>query len=240
MLDGSSTLEGLIVVNGDESWVDYEVETAVTIMSDSASNREASIVLRYLDAQNFYWLGLGCWGHKVCISRYVNGTPEPLVYSGVDEDIVFDHKYVLKAIVSGSILKLYLDGNLVLTYQDDSIPYGPAGLRVWGSHAQFDYLDAKEYGGEIVTNMTFSGVVSKQETAGETVTVVIEKDGVTVASLQAVTDVSGNYSVTEDIVAGSYLAVASIGADNLYEAAVSQPVVFNVGLEPRSITLNVS
>ena len=247
MLDGNSTLEGLIVVNGDDSWVDYEVETAVVIMADSTSNREASIVLRYFDPQNFYWLGLGCWGHKICISKYYDGVPGPLVYSGVDEDIVYGQKYTLKAVVYGSIIKLYLDGNLVLSYEDtlnSTIPSGPGGLRIWGSHAQFDYFDAKEYI-ETGVNITFSGTVKDKIDN----TPIVDASGVVTVTLPdssteeipITSDQNGEFSVVKTYsTTGSYSGVASLSKVG-YNDGVSEIVNFTVGevLKDMEVILNV-
>ena len=140
ILDGVSDAEGLIYA-GDINWTDYTVETPVRMMGDSY-NPEVAVVVRYNDADNFYWAGLGCWTHRVSISRMVNGTSEELVFAGSNTELVTDRTYMLKVVVKGDLIQLYVDGNLELEIHDSTFPNGAIGYRIYHGHMEADWIKA--------------------------------------------------------------------------------------------------
>jgi len=140
VLDGVSTGEGLIYA-GNSAWTDYHLRTRVKIAPDS-TYPEAAFVVRFKDSGNFYWLGLGCWRHRVSISRMVSGTPQELVYAGAESEVVRDRWYNLEVVVKGDLLQLYVDGVLELETRDSTHPTGAIGIRPWSSHVQVDYVEA--------------------------------------------------------------------------------------------------
>ena len=87
--------------------------------------------------------------------------------------------------------------------------------------------------------VTFSGALSAQEQMGETVSIIVTKPDSTTELVSTVTDADGNYAVDYTNVPGDYNAVARVEADNLYDVALSDLVIFSVGKLPRTITLNV-
>lgn len=90
--------------------------------------------------------------------------------------------------------------------------------------------------------VTFSGKVSAQGAAGETVHVkVTNPAGTTTETVNAITDASGNYSVGYNSTVGtSYKAQASVDEDADYLAAQSEIVEFNITKGARTITLQVN
>lgn len=139
MLDGISVDEGLIVA-GDTAWADYILTAKCRIISDSVNN-EIALVARYQDSSNFYWLGLGCWRHRVSISRVVNGLYEELVSAGDISEVTTGKDYILQVSVIGNHLRLFVDGTLALEIDDPSLPSGAIGIRPWSSHVEVDYVD---------------------------------------------------------------------------------------------------
>lgn len=92
-----------------------------------------------------------------------------------------------------------------------------------------------------MATVTFSGTVSAQVAAGETITLTVTKPDSTTESITTTTKADKTFSTTKDYtIAGNYSAVASIAADATYTAATSPSVPFVVTLTARSITLNVS
>jgi hypothetical protein len=59
-------------------------------------------------------------------------------------DIVFGQMYVIKAVVIENTLQFYVDGVLKVEVTDASHPNGAVGLRVWGSHVRFEYIDVSQ------------------------------------------------------------------------------------------------
>jgi hypothetical protein len=104
-----------------------------------------------------------------------------------------------------------------------------------------NYVEESEMG-----TITFSGLVSAQEAAGELVTVTITKPDGSKATVSDATDAARGYSVAYTDVAGSYSAVATIpssqDANNIYSVATSPTVPFTLAKTnvARTITLNVA
>ena len=137
-LDGFSNAEGLIHT-GDIIWNEYMLTTKVKIAADSP-RAEAAFCVRLVDSENFYWAGLGCWGHRVSISRMVDHVPEELAFSGDSADIVKDVWYVLSIEVSDNAISLYVNDILELVVNDSTFASGVVGTRVWNAHVLVDYV----------------------------------------------------------------------------------------------------
>ena len=91
-----------------------------------------------------------------------------------------------------------------------------------------------------MANVTFSGVVSAQATAGETVTVTVTKPDATTETVTALTLADRTYTVTKAYsAAGSYSAKAHGNADAIYSSWDSTSVPFTITLTARTGTLNV-
>ena len=142
MLDGISAGEGLIVA-GDATWTDYIIVTRARVLSDGQIP-EVALIARFRDANNFYWLGLGCWGHRVSISRMVNGVPEELVFNGQRSEVQYDRFYALKVTCLGDLLQLYVDDVQELEVRDPTHPQGAVGYRPYASHIQAEYIEVLE------------------------------------------------------------------------------------------------
>lgn len=89
----------------------------------------------------------------------------------------------------------------------------------------------------------FSGTVSKQAVAGESVTItILLADGAPITSILTITDGTGAFAANWTGSAGSYKAYATIDEDNEYLAAESAEVLFVIEpppKQPRTITLNI-
>lgn len=139
-----AVMAGALIVTGNPAWTDYEVSTDTTILesySDVQTIGESAIVVRYVDADNFYWAGIGLWNHKVSVGIKVAGVYTELAYSGSQSDIIQNRKYNLKVAVKGQEITLFLDGIRVLSFTDGTHMSGLAGFRCWGSRVLYDYID---------------------------------------------------------------------------------------------------
>ncbi len=138
-LEGSSSQDGLIYV-GDATWKDSVFTAKLKIAGDSAYPEAA--VAFVSDTNNFYWAGLGCWGHRISISTRAGGVWRELAFSGDVADVARDVWYVLTVKVSGGTITLYLDDSLELSVNDSTFVSGSVGIRIWGSHVVVDYVTA--------------------------------------------------------------------------------------------------
>jgi hypothetical protein len=127
--------EGLICT-GDRAWTNYGVTVNVRVINSG----EASIVVRYKGPNDFYWLGLGCWGHKYSISKVVNGVYEELVSFGLASEVVTGKWYLVSAIALDGMLQLFVDNVKVLEVQDASLAEGAIGFRNWAGTMQAEQL----------------------------------------------------------------------------------------------------
>jgi hypothetical protein len=124
-------IEEALMYAGNPTWTDYAITAPITI---SAAG-EGSIVFRYKDSQNFYWAGLGLWGHQFSISKVVNGNYSEIKGIGLSTDNAAG-TYNTQVIVQGSDIELYVNGVLVLTATDTALTSGAIGLRTFGSTMQ--------------------------------------------------------------------------------------------------------
>ena len=129
-VQGSSTAEAL-AFEGNTGWTDYQITAPITITAGG----EGSIVFRFKDSTDYYWAGLGPWGHQYSISKVVNGTYTELISSGLQSANPAG-TYNLQVIVAGSNIELYVNGILVLTVTDTSLTSGAVGFRTFNSTIQ--------------------------------------------------------------------------------------------------------
>lgn len=137
-LEGFSDAEGLIYTR-DVMWKDCTLTAKVKIAADSFST-EAAFCICLVDSGNFYWAGLGSWGHRVSISRIASNVPEELIFSGDRADVVKDVWYNVSIKISDDTIMLYVNDLLELTVNDSTFTSGAVGIRTWNSHVIVDYV----------------------------------------------------------------------------------------------------
>ncbi len=142
-LDGFSSAEGLIC-SEEIAWEECTLTARVKILPDSPK-AEAAFTICFGDSGSFYWAGLGCWDHRVSISRMTSHVPEELIFGGVEADVLGDVWYVLSIRVSGDALMLYVNDVLELVTKDSSLASGRVGIRLWNSHILVDYITVSGY-----------------------------------------------------------------------------------------------
>lgn len=86
----------------------------------------------------------------------------------------------------------------------------------------------------------FEGSVSAQAEGNEVVVITVTRPDTTTEEILAVTNEGLTFSVEYQNMPGDYSAHARVEADAVYEAAESSEVPFNIGKEPRTITLTVT
>ena len=137
MLQGTSSVggEGLIWA-GDRGWTNYGVTANVS----GVNSREASLVVRYMGPKDFYWLGLGCWGHKYSISKVLNGVPQELTSFGLASELEANKWYLISAVAVDNVLQLFVNNVKVLEWQDTSLSTGAIGFRNWAGTTKVNQI----------------------------------------------------------------------------------------------------
>ena len=137
VLQGTSVVggEGLIWA-GNTAWTNYKVTANLQVVTSG----EASLVVKYQGPANFYWLGLGCWGHKYSISKIVGGVYQELASSGLASEVDVGRWYLVSAVAVDNKLQLFVDGAKVLEVQDGSLSNGAIGFRDWAGTMQTEHL----------------------------------------------------------------------------------------------------
>jgi hypothetical protein len=147
--------EGLIWA-GDTAWTNYKVIASACKLSGN----DLSLVVRYTGPDNFYWLGLGAWGHRYSISKVVNGVYTELASSGFASEVEVGRWYMVSAVVIDSTLQLFVDGVKVLEVQDSSHPSGAVGFRTWDGSMQANQLTVQSMGWSKTYGGTYSDWVT--------------------------------------------------------------------------------
>jgi aryl-phospho-beta-D-glucosidase BglC (GH1 family) len=138
LLEGVGNAEGLIYTD-DIVWSDCNLTAKVKIAADSP-RAEAAFCVRLGDSGNSYWIGLGCWGHRVSISKIVDHVAEELIFSGDRADVVKDVWYIVSIKVSGNAIMFYVNDVLELVAYDSTFMKGMIGIRPWNSHVLVDFI----------------------------------------------------------------------------------------------------
>ena len=125
ILQGVATNENCLIWAGDSAWTNYQLTVCGSKLN---SGNVIGVIVRYTDPDNFYWMGLGCWGHKYSISKIYNGTGTELASSGLISEVVVGRWYMISAVVVDTTLQLFVDGDKVLEVQDNSLPHGAVGF----------------------------------------------------------------------------------------------------------------
>jgi hypothetical protein len=128
---GSDSAEALIIADNT-----VQTDYAVTMNTIIYTGTESSLVIRYVDANNFYWMGIGCWGHEFSIGRILNGVSTELAGSGLASNVQQGVTYTLKAVGSGNTLTLYVNGFQVLQIADSAFGSGAFGINTYNSSIQ--------------------------------------------------------------------------------------------------------
>jgi hypothetical protein len=135
-LEASSSAEGLIYVKGME-FRNCTLRARVKIAADSPA-AEIAFCVDFVDSNNFYGAGLGCWDHKVSISKMINQVSEELVFGGNDTELVKNVWYNVTVEIAVGSIKLYLNNILELDTNDSTFTGGTFGIRIWNSHVLID------------------------------------------------------------------------------------------------------
>ena len=137
---------------GSENWSNYTVQTDITITSDNINaglcvrvsnpaTHEENRISEGSDYLQGYYIGLG--EGSVTLGKHNYNWQE---LKRVSFDVKKGETYSLSVEVNENVIKVSVNGKLVITYRDTNAPFlhGMVGYRVHSSSARFDNLSIKE------------------------------------------------------------------------------------------------
>jgi pectate lyase len=134
---------------GNQSWTNYSVEARVKVENWNGSNR-AYVAGRYKDGNNFYAASLyNSNGGKLEIRKKLSGSTTTLATK--DYTLATGTWYTVKLELSGTTIRMYVNGTLQLTATDSSISSGGIGLVGYKAATKFDNVIVSDSGGSTPT-----------------------------------------------------------------------------------------
>ena len=146
-----------LLYTGGYSWTDYTF--SLELKSDEppdADNEEIGVLFRYQNSDNYYRLR---WedrltNDRLFLQKFVNGNCYDVAttYFNMEKGVWYN----LRIKLSGSNIKVYIDGKLVFNVNDDSISSGTVALYCWRNRgAWFDDILVKDDNGHILLEEGF-------------------------------------------------------------------------------------
>jgi hypothetical protein len=133
----------------DRDYFDFELVTRVYVSSENQDTQAGGLIFRYRNLYSFYMLFLNTKDQRLTLTRASRGGMK--VLKRVNQSVVPDRWYELKAICYLDYVKAYVDGQLVLEAEDEVSTGGKIGLVTAGSsRVYFEGLQVKSEVYEIV------------------------------------------------------------------------------------------
>ncbi|MEK3883321.1 glycoside hydrolase family 9 protein [Paenibacillus sp. PL2-23] len=127
-------------ITGESSWTDYTLEAKVNVTNNTNGNKDAGLVFRYTDENNYYMLLLknnDKTGKKMELIKNVAGVKTSLGYA--NPSIAADTFYTYKIVLNGADISVYKDGALQFSAADSTFASGKIGARTYANtKAYFD------------------------------------------------------------------------------------------------------
>lgn len=107
----SSDMEKCTSTAGDVNWSNYTLELKAT---KTAGNEGMLISFGQKDSNNHYWWNIGGWNNsRTMVEKNVNGAKREISNVNTDIRIETGKEYAIKIELAGSLIKCYLDGDLI-------------------------------------------------------------------------------------------------------------------------------
>ncbi|WP_168735932.1 glycoside hydrolase family 9 protein [Cohnella fermenti] len=127
-------------VAGDAAWTDYTLQADVSVTSNTNGNKDAGLLFRYTDSDNYYVLYLknnDRTGRKLELVKSVGGVKTTLAYA--NPSVAADTFYTYKIVGDGADISVYQNGTLQFAVTDTAHVSGKIGARVYANtRAYFD------------------------------------------------------------------------------------------------------
>lgn len=130
----TSTTDIARAVIGGASTDDQVVGSRVRLTAVNGSDRWFGIIVRYVDASNYYYLTLR-GSNTVSLRKLVNGVPTVLGTSNLP--VTLNTWYDLRLDAVGNDLRAFVNNRQVLQTTDASLPVGRTGMLTFKAGAEF-------------------------------------------------------------------------------------------------------
>ena len=129
---------GTNIVAGNPAWKNYDVSVRMRTFDDDG----VGVVFRYADKNNHYRFSMDRQRGYQRLVKKVNGVYTLLAQNS--RGYATNTSYLLRVVAVGSSLQILVDGVVVFTVNDSSLPAGKFGMYTWGSNNTiFDSLSAR-------------------------------------------------------------------------------------------------
>ena len=129
---------GTNIVAGNPAWKNYDVSVRMRTFDDDG----VGVVFRYADKNNHYRFSMDRQRGYQRLVKKVNGVYTLLAQNS--RGYSTNTSYLLRVVAVGSSLQILVDGVVVFTVNDGSLPAGKFGMYTWGSNNTiFDSLSAR-------------------------------------------------------------------------------------------------
>jgi hypothetical protein len=125
----------LIGTPTDDQSVAFRVRPTAFAATSTGQERWVGLIARYRDDRNYYYLTLRSGGF-LSLRKLVNGVITPI--RDVPANVTVGTRYALRLDVTGSSLRAYLNGNLLIQETDTTHATGRTGAMTWKAAAEFD------------------------------------------------------------------------------------------------------
>ncbi|WP_284646192.1 family 16 glycoside hydrolase [Paenibacillus silviterrae] len=116
------------------------VEARIRMTAEGASSTGAGLIVRYVDADNYYWVNLRRSAGTLRLMKKSGGVWSQVASAALPQEL--NRWYHLRAELQGDAIQVYVDGELKLNTSDASHPGGAFGFRVYNTAVQFDDVKA--------------------------------------------------------------------------------------------------
>ena len=118
---------GTNIVAGNAAWKNYDFSVRMRTFDDDG----VGVVFRYVDKNNHYRFSMDRQRGYQRLVKKVNGVYTLLAQNS--RGYATNTSYQLRVVAVGSSLQILMDGAVVFTVKDASLPAGKFGMYTWGS-----------------------------------------------------------------------------------------------------------
>jgi hypothetical protein len=129
-----NTGDALAILDGVD-WSNQSIQADVRPLSFNGADRSFTVLARYVDENNYYY-AQALSSQRIVLGKRVNGSNT--TFGAVGLAVTANRDYRVRLEVIGSLLRLYVDGNLLLEARDKELTHGTVGLRTFWAQADFD------------------------------------------------------------------------------------------------------
>lgn len=132
------SMQGTQIIAGDPTWSDVIVSVRLCSRDDDA----IGVLFRYQDANNYYRFSMDCAQGYRRVVKNVGGN----FFRLWEDDVSYQvgRVYELVILMTGNVLRGYLDGVPLFVIEDEDLQTGQIGLYCWNNHAA-QFSDVRVY-----------------------------------------------------------------------------------------------